>query len=109
MPSESVRSFLLLRDRKSEASLPTAREMLFPLDLENVAPVGVRGSHGRLSLELVSLELVSWIWMLVNDGFGTIDLLLRVEATEHAEDAEDSWVLDAVRLGTVDGAGLGWR
>lgn len=56
--SESVRSLFslsfFLSDKKSEASLPTAREMDLPLDRENVVLVGVCASDAdeRLSSDL---------------------------------------------------------
>lgn len=85
-----------LSERKSEASLPTAREMLFPLDLEKLVPVGVTGSEDRLSLEL-------FVRSTAVLRRGARELLM-----DDAQEEEESWVeLEWLRLGAALGAGLG--
>lgn len=96
----SDRSFLPpLSERKSDASLPTAREMLLPLDLEKEAPVGVTGSEDRLSLELVPFVVAMAVL-----SFGAREQLL----IDDEQDEPESWVeLEWLKLGAALGAGLG--
>lgn len=76
--------------------MPTAREMLFPLDLEKLVPVGVTGSEDRLSLEL-------FVRSTAVLRRGARELLM-----DDAQEEEESWVeLEWLRLGAALGAGLG--
>lgn len=70
--------------------------MLFPLDLEKLAPVGVTGSEDRLSLEL-------FVRSTAVLRRGARELLM-----DDAQEEEESWVeLEWLRLGAALGAGLG--